>query len=59
MNIEEILEPVRKVYPEIYQVIMAYLKGEIPEEEIDIFISLLEKKNRTEWIKQQKQSTRT
>ncbi|HFI0562527.1 TPA: hypothetical protein ACGO35_000200 [Streptococcus suis] len=59
MHIEEILEPVRKVYPEIYQVIMAYLKGEIPEEEIDIFISLLEKKNRTERIKQQKQSTRT
>ncbi|HFR3443190.1 TPA: hypothetical protein ACHU7F_001872 [Streptococcus suis] len=53
MHIEEILEPVRKVYPEIYQVIIAFLKGEISREEIDIFISLSDEKDRAEWVKQQ------
>ncbi|HEL1613809.1 TPA: hypothetical protein ACGORW_001481 [Streptococcus suis] len=53
MDIEEILETVRKENPEIYQVIIAFLKGEISREEIDIFISLSDDKDRAEWIKQQ------
>ncbi|MFX3849726.1 hypothetical protein ACJBT6_10535 [Streptococcus suis] len=40
MDIEDILETVRKENHEIYQVIIAFLKGEISLEEIDIFISL-------------------
>lgn len=53
MDIEELLETVRKEDPEIYQVIIAFLKGEISREEIDIFISLSDEKDRAEWIKQQ------
>ncbi|ABP90482.1 TPA: hypothetical protein ACIRJ4_001519 [Streptococcus suis] len=53
MDIEEILETVRKENPEIYQVIIAFLKGEISREEIDIFISLSDDKDRAEWVKQQ------
>ncbi|HEL2669636.1 TPA: hypothetical protein T6S38_002023 [Streptococcus suis] len=53
MDIEEILETVRKENPEIYQVIIAFLKGEISRKEIDIFISLSDDKDRAEWIKQQ------
>ncbi|HFR3838433.1 TPA: hypothetical protein ACHWCB_001829 [Streptococcus suis] len=53
MNIEELLETVRKEDPEIYQVIIAFLKGEIPREEIDIFLSLSDEKDRAEWVKQQ------
>ncbi|MCB2863334.1 hypothetical protein [Streptococcus suis] len=53
MDIEELLETVRKENPEIYQVIIAFLKGEISREEIDIFISLSDDKDRAEWIKQQ------
>ncbi|NQJ70519.1 hypothetical protein HO542_04045 [Streptococcus suis] len=53
MDIEEILETVRKENPEIYQVIIAFLKGEISREEIDIFISLSDEKDRAEWVKQQ------
>ncbi|MBO4113379.1 hypothetical protein E8L09_02160 [Streptococcus suis] len=53
MNIEEILETVRKEDPEIYQVIIAFLKGEIPRDEIDIFLSLSDEKDRAEWVKQQ------
>lgn len=53
MNIEETLETVRKEDPEIYQVIIAFLKGEISREEIDIFISLSDEKDRAEWVKQQ------
>ncbi|HEL2006483.1 TPA: hypothetical protein U1165_001747 [Streptococcus suis] len=53
MDIEELLETVRKEDPEIYQVIIAFLKGEISREEIDIFISLSDDKDRAEWVKQQ------
>ncbi|HEM5199453.1 TPA: hypothetical protein U1364_000611 [Streptococcus suis] len=53
MDIEELLETVRKEDPEIYQVIIAFLKGEISREEIDIFISLSDEKDRAEWVKQQ------
>ncbi|HFU4026244.1 TPA: hypothetical protein ACGO0F_001983 [Streptococcus suis] len=53
MNIEETLETVRKEAPEIYQVIIAFLKGEISRDEIDIFISLSDEKDKVEWIKQQ------
>ncbi|MGQ7625734.1 hypothetical protein ACTGUY_04715 [Streptococcus suis] len=53
MDIEEILETVRKKDPEIYQVIIAFLKREIPEEEIDFFLSLSDEKDRAEWVKQQ------
>ncbi|HEL1617419.1 TPA: hypothetical protein TXL58_001484 [Streptococcus suis] len=53
MDIEELLETVRKEDPEIYQVIIAILKGEISREEIDIFISLSDEKDRAEWVKQQ------
>ncbi|HEL2028783.1 hypothetical protein [Streptococcus suis] len=53
MNIKETLETVRKEDPEIYQVIIAFLKGEISREEIDIFISLSDDKDRAEWVKQQ------
>ncbi|HEL2441163.1 TPA: hypothetical protein ACT2FU_002211 [Streptococcus suis] len=51
MNIEETLETVRKEDPEIYQVIIAFLKGEISREEINIFISLSDDKDRAEWVK--------
>ncbi|HEM3443072.1 TPA: hypothetical protein U1B40_001617 [Streptococcus suis] len=53
MDIEELLETVRKEDPEIYQVIIAFLKGEIPRDEIDIFLSLSDEKDRAEWVKQQ------
>ncbi|HEL2685702.1 TPA: hypothetical protein T7L01_001859 [Streptococcus suis] len=53
MDIEELLETVRKEDPEIYQVIIAFLKGEISREEIDIFISLSDDKDKAEWVKQQ------
>lgn len=53
MNIKETLETVRKEDPEIYQVIIAFLKREISREEIDIFISLSDDKDRAEWVKQQ------
>lgn len=53
MDIEELLETVRKEAPEIYQVIIAFLKGEISREEIDIFTSLSDEKDRAEWVKQQ------
>ncbi|WP_261309684.1 hypothetical protein [Streptococcus suis] len=39
MDIEETLETVRKEDPEIYQVIIAFLKGEISREE-KIFLYL-------------------
>ncbi|MFH6615082.1 hypothetical protein QE521_01890 [Streptococcus suis] len=53
MNIEETLENIRNEDPEIYQVIIAFLKGEISRDEIDIFISLSDEKDKAEWIKQQ------
>ncbi|CYU94651.1 hypothetical protein [Streptococcus suis] len=53
MNIEELLETIRKEDPEIYQVIIAFLKGEISREEIDIFLSLSDENDRAEWVKQQ------
>ncbi|HEM6342574.1 TPA: hypothetical protein U2D03_002189 [Streptococcus suis] len=53
MDIEELLEPVRKEKPELYQVIIAFLKGEIPREERDFFLSLSDEKDRAEWVKQQ------
>ncbi|HEM3602196.1 TPA: hypothetical protein U1C00_001228 [Streptococcus suis] len=53
MDIEELLETVRKEDPEICQVIIAFLKGEISREEIYIFISLSDEKDRDEWVKQQ------
>lgn len=53
MDIEEILETVRKKDPEIYQVIIAFLKSEIPKEETDFFLSLSDEKDRAEWVKQQ------
>lgn len=53
MDIEEILETVRKKDPEIYQVIIAFLKMEIPKEETDFFLSLSDEKDRAEWVKQQ------
>lgn len=33
--------------------IIAFLKGEISRDEIDIFISLSDEKDKAEWIKQQ------
>ncbi|WP_409374261.1 hypothetical protein [Streptococcus suis] len=53
MDIEELLETVRKEDPEICQVIIAFLKEEISREEIYIFISLSDEKDRDEWVKQQ------
>ncbi|MFX3683353.1 hypothetical protein ACJBPO_10300 [Streptococcus suis] len=53
MHIEEILETVRKENPEINQVIIAFLKGEISREEIEIFISLSDDKDRADWVKKQ------
>ncbi|MBO4112156.1 hypothetical protein [Streptococcus suis] len=53
MNIEEILETVRKEDPDIFQLILAIINREIPEEERDYFLSLSDEKDRAEWVKQQ------
>ncbi|HFI0942074.1 TPA: hypothetical protein ACGO7A_000440 [Streptococcus suis] len=53
MNIEELLETVRKEDPDIFQLILAIINREIPEEERDYFLSLSDEKDRAEWVKQQ------